>query len=396
MSQTKVHPVLKSMSKQSNTLTEAHVQAQVNELAKLTGSKLVAASFTATDMRLLLVDSLQKLAALSPPDEGEKNISNNNARFKAGGPQPRTKKELRSWLKEYCRGVKNHGEPNTWNVTLVTDMSNLFYDMKTFNAPIDQWDTSQVTNMSNMFMWATSFNQPIAMDTSKVTNMSNMFRYASSFNQPITMDTSNVTDMRGMFEDASSFNQAITMDTSKVTDMKSMFDDATAMTHPVLSCSSVGLNAGVPQPKTKEELQTWIKEYCRGVKNHGEPNTWDVTLVTDMSNLFYDMKTFNAPIDQWDTSQVTNMSCMFAGAKSFNQPITMDTSKVTNMSAMFSFASSFNQLITMDTSKVTDMSYMFYYASSFNQLITMDTSKVTNMNAMFSNAWAMKHPVPSC
>ena len=79
----------------------------------------------------------------------------------------------------------------------------------------------------------------------------------------------------------------------------------------------------------------WIKEYDGGVKNHGEPNTWDVTLVTDMSKLFINMKTFNAPIDQWNTSQVTDMCSMFDGASSFNQPITMDTSKVTIMDSMF-------------------------------------------------------------
>ena len=79
----------------------------------------------------------------------------------------------------------------------------------------------------------------------------------------------------------------------------------------------------------------WIKEFCDGVKNHGDPNTWDVTLVTDMSFLFKGMKTFNAPIDQWNTKEVTNMRGMFYGAKSFNQPITMDTSQVTNMSRMF-------------------------------------------------------------
>ena len=128
----------------------------------------------------------------------------------AGQLQPQTKEELRTWLEEYCigttlnvpkrrlktlgdvnkeqkksraRAVKKRGEPNTWDVTLVTDMSELFKNLVYFNAPIDQWDTSQVTNMSNMFMWATSFNQPI------------------------TMDTSNVTDMLGMFEDASSFNK---------------------------------------------------------------------------------------------------------------------------------------------------------------------------------------------
>ena len=79
----------------------------------------------------------------------------------------------------------------------------------------------------------------------------------------------------------------------------------------------------------------WIKEYCEGVKNHGEPNTWDVTLVTDMSHLFYNMKNFNAPIDQWNTKEVTNMRHMFFGASSFNQPITMDTSKVRTMEHMF-------------------------------------------------------------
>ena len=44
-----------------------------------------------------------------------------------------------------------------------------------------------------------------------------------------------------------------------------------------------------PQPKTSEELKEWIKEYDGGMKNHGEPNTWDVMLVTDMSELFYDI-----------------------------------------------------------------------------------------------------------
>ena len=41
-----------------------------------------------------------------------------------------------------------------------------------------------------------------------------------------------------------------------------------------------------PKPTTKEELRTWLEEYCEGVTSHGEPNTWDVTSVTDMSELF--------------------------------------------------------------------------------------------------------------
>ena len=89
------------------------------------------------------------------------------------------------WIKECDGGVKNHGEPNTWDVTLVTDMSELFYEMKTFNAPIDQWNTSQVTNMSGMFNKASSFDQPIMMDTSKVTNMDDMFKDATAMTHPL-------------------------------------------------------------------------------------------------------------------------------------------------------------------------------------------------------------------
>ena len=152
------------------------------------------------------------------------------------------------------------------------------------------------------------------------------------------------------------------------------------------SNSNVGLNAGGPQPQTKDELKEWIEEYDGGIIKHGEPNTWDVTLVTDMEHLFECMETFNAPIDQWDTSEVTTMDYMFDGASSFNQSITMDTSKVTSMSAMFCDASSFNQPITMDTSKVTNMNGMFYNAISFNQPITMDMSKVTDMREMFKGA----------
>ena len=101
-----------------------------------------------------------------------------------------------------------------------------------------------------------------------------------------------------------------------------------------------------PQPQTKEALETMIKKYDEGKMSYGEPNSWDVTLVTDMSHLCNGMTKFNAPIDQWNTSQVINMYCMFDGASSFNQPITMDTSQVTSMFRMFAGASSFNQPIT--------------------------------------------------
>ena len=132
---------------------------------------------------------------------------------------------------------------------------------------------------------------------------------------------------------------------------------------------------------------------------------WDVSLVTSMSELFYNKGSFNADISRWDTSSVTNMyrmfhlprvqpryRCMgylerhehdemFESARAFNQDIgTWDTSSVTTMYAMFYQAYAFNQhLSRWDVSSVTTMGYMFYDANAFNTMpVGWDTSKVTD------------------
>ena len=75
---------------------------------------------------------------------------------------------------------------------------------------------------------------------------------------------------------------------------------------------------------------------ARVIEKFGQIKDWNVTRVTDMSELFLNMEDFNESIGQWDTSNVTNMRSMFQGARSFNQPIgNWDTSKVTNMAGMF-------------------------------------------------------------
>ena len=228
----------------------------------------------------------------------------------------------------------------SWDTSLVTDMSRLFYDCdggdsdcggvvfdsSSFNEAIGSWDTSKVTNMEIMFAGAAAFNQAIgSWDTSKVTNMRSMFSTAAAFNQAIgSWDTSQVTDMSSMFYRAAAFNQAI--------------------------------------------------------------GSWDTSQVRFMNTMFARAAAFNQDIGSWDTSQVMNMYTMFDRAAAFNQAIgSWDTSQVTNMRSMFDRAAAFNQAIgSWDTSHVTDMQRMFYYAAAFNQDIgTWNTSQVMYMSSMF-------------
>ncbi|MFX1365649.1 MAG: BspA family leucine-rich repeat surface protein [Promethearchaeota archaeon] len=175
----------------------------------------------------------------------------------------------------YCPNLGDSDSMNGWDVSNVTDMSNMFYNAHSFNQPIGSWDVSSVRDMSAMFRGADSFNQPIgSWDVSSVNDMELMFYMANSFNQPISdWDVWIVTNMQGMFLSADSFNQPI--------------------------------------------------------------NNWDVSRVTNMESMFSDTS-FNQPLDNWNVSRVTNMAYMFSWTSSFNQPLgSWNVSRVTDMTDMF-------------------------------------------------------------
>ena len=147
------------------------------------------------------------------------------------------------------------------------------------------------------------------------------------------------------------------------------------------------------QPQDKSELQAavdlWESDNATALSTYGEINTWDVSLITDMNELFKDKTTFNDDISNWDVSNVTTMWKMFYGATNFNQNISSwDVSSVTIMQAMFVGANSFAQDISSwDVSNVTTMKYMFEGNSGFNQDISSwDVSSVTGMHKMFLGA----------
>lgn len=101
-----------------------------------------------------------------------------------------TKAELQAavnlWISDNATALATYGEINNWNVTAITDMSQLFQNKTTFNSSISNWDVSNVTDMSFMFNGATIFNQPIRnWNVQQVVNMESMFKGADAFQQEI-------------------------------------------------------------------------------------------------------------------------------------------------------------------------------------------------------------------
>ena len=179
--------------------------------------------------------------------------------------------------------LKQYGEINLWNVSLITDMSNLFDGKTTFNDDISNWDVGKVTKMSGMFKEARAFNQDIGgWDVRNVETMEFLFYEARAFNQDIgSWNVSKVTNMTYLFSEAHAFNQDIgSWDVSNVTVMNSIFRIAHAF---------------------NQDL-----------------SAWNTSKATTMFQLFYDARAFNQDISNWNVSNVAYMNDMFYNANALS------------------------------------------------------------------------------
>eukprot|EP00546_Thalassionema_frauenfeldii_P011812 CAMPEP_0178906524 /NCGR_PEP_ID=MMETSP0786-20121207/6876_1 /TAXON_ID=186022 /ORGANISM="Thalassionema frauenfeldii, Strain CCMP 1798" /LENGTH=273 /DNA_ID=CAMNT_0020578247 /DNA_START=152 /DNA_END=973 /DNA_ORIENTATION=+ len=132
-------------------------------------------------------------------------------------------------------------------------------------------------------------------------------------------------------------------------------------------------------------------------RTYGWPiGKWDVSRVTNFTDVFERMSMFNEDIGDWDVSRATTFHCMFDGASSFDQDLSKwNTSNAQDMTGMFCHASSFNgNVSTWDTKQVKIMLAMFNGASSFNRDLSLwQTSNVTDMKYMFQNATEFCHTI---
>jgi len=115
---------------------------------------------------------------------------------------------------------------------------------------------------------------------------------------------------------------------------------------------------------------------------------WNVSTVTTLQSTF-EFSDFNEDIRSWNVENVTNMEHTFAHTSKFNVPIqTWNVSAVNNMFEMFLFAEKFDRPIgTWNVQNVTNMTSMFKNALRFNQSLgSWNLKSVGNLNFMFENS----------
>ena len=180
----------------------------------------------------------------------------------------------------------------------------------------------------NMFQGMSSLkriNNIANWDVSNLSTMYSMFRNCGNLSDgtnaggPINLtgwDVSNITSMFNAFGNCSSFNGRMFVLTSNTSIIENMFSGCTVFN-----------NAGVTSIEA-----------------------WDVTGVSDFSQVFNDCRAFNRDISSWDMSGATNLERMFAinnVTGVFNQPIgSWDTSSVQNFNNILGNQTSFNQDIS--------------------------------------------------
>jgi hypothetical protein len=190
-----------------------------------------------------------------------------------------------------------------WNVSAVTDFSNVFEDKERFNDPIGDWSVGNGTTFEYMFWDCHAFDQDLSkwkMDNA--VDLEGMFGNCKKFNQNLPWNTSNVKIIRSMFEGASSFNGIISSwNTANVVNAQSLFIDAAAFS---------------------QDISRWDMSSCKNMKYmferavsfNKDVSHWCVSNVLEMDYMFCDATAFCQDLSAWDVSNVESMESIFRGS----------------------------------------------------------------------------------
>ena len=218
--------------------------------------------------------------------------------------------------------IEQFGPIANWDVSLISTMSRLFFELENFNADISNWNTSAVTTMESMFyVRSTRAPRPInCWGHMPCTLLTPLHPTALQAPGPhlAPLLAPHCVPLLSIRQKAEAFNQPLSFDTSSVTTMNKMFyvNSACALRSDSSQAFPCTLHALSPPHRPRPASRP-------------TPRSTSCALLSTRQKA----EAFNQPLS-FDTSSVTTMVQMFLNAEAFNQPLSFDTSKVTNMGAM--------------------------------------------------------------
>ena len=222
----------------------------------------------------------------------------------------------------------NHSNIANWVLPNVTSLSRMFLNNNAFNGnlPTDAvngyWDVSSITNFNQLFSACTVFNGDVDnWDVSSATVFSQMFSKCSAFNR----------DIRGW-----------TLPATGTIDCNQMFQLTTSFV-------SYDLDAGGTQwnirPSTCRDMFNGSAYPHAIVQNTGG---WDFSNSTDFHGMFQGAS-WNHSISSWDVTLATDMSDMFLGNNPWTNGGTDFGSGIGGTLVRSTFASTCQNMQTMAT-----------------------------------------------
>lgn len=289
------------------------------------------------------------------------------------------------WNGSRSFAMELYGDINTWDVSEITDMFELFRNKSNItDLNLSNWDTSKVTNMGFMFNGCsslTSLNLSGNFNTQNVTNMTSMFNWCTALNS-ITFgnnfNTQNVTYMDYMFTHCTNLTELdlSNFDTRSVTTMYSMFDDCHKLTT---------LNLSNLDTRNVTNMQ-FMFQYCFELTSVNLGGDFNTNKVTNMHSMFKECRKLNSilGISSWNLSSLNSVAHMFDECETLE---TIDLSSwnvslVTDFWDMFTDCtslSSVGDISNWDVSSGLNMSEMFDNCSSLNFVGDLSNWCVTNI-----------------
>lgn len=327
------------------------------------------------------------------------------------------------------RAGKVTADISQWDLSNVTDMSSMFYNMPTgslfdaditnlvqsgvtningilyncrnenFGGQVLNWDLSTVETPDSAFGSIPANAMPIVtgLNTSGLKSLSSMFNYNYEFNQDLSnWDTSSVTNMNQTFQNCQSLSTANSSalsnwDVGSVTGFKQMFTSATGVTFDASSwdvskakdlsnmfngCYNMNIGSITGwDVGSVTGFYGMFRSCINSSISSNYFNNWNVSSGVNFNGIFYDCRNAILDLSSWDVSNATDLGWVFAGSRWDRGP------RLHNNGAWLSNWD-------VSNNKVFSRMFFYNYRNASNYTISdWDTGQATTMESMFFHWW---------